>query len=331
MYSLIENFPTQLRQALSQVSNVSILPPEYEIRNICIFGMGGSAIGAKFVKDILKPYCPLPIEIVSGYEVPEYINVHTLVLASSYSGNTEEILSCIRSILSKNAKVVCITSGGSLLKLAEENGLEYVKLPGGSKSPRAFLGVSMVCQLAVLVDLQLAPSSCFEQIRVGADLLSFEQDDIKQKANSIAQALQGKTPMIYTSERMESVAIRWRQQMNENGKILCGHHVIPEMNHNEIVGWEFLQNNTIIILIRNRDDFRRNAQRFDIIKSQLQKKTSSLIEIFSKGQSTIEKMLYLAHLGDWVSYFLAIQNDVDPVEIKMIDYLKDELSKNEVL
>lgn len=331
MYSLIENFPAQLRQAISQAKNINILIPETEIRNICIFGMGGSAIGGKFVKDMVKPYCPLPIEIISGYEVPEYIDHHTLVIASSYSGNTEETIRCVKSVLEKNAKIVCITSGGTLLKLAEEKGLEYIQLPGGSKSPRAFLGVSMVCVLAVLVDLDLVPYSCIEQMKTGADLLSFEQDDIKQKAENIAANLLGKTPMIYSSERMESVAIRWRQQINENSKMLCGHHIIPEMNHNEIVGWEFLHNNTIIILLRNRDDFKRNAQRMDIIKTLLQKKTSSIIEIYSKGQSTVEKMLYLAHLGDWVSYFLAIQNQVDPTEIKMIDYLKEELSKSELL
>ncbi|MCB9310865.1 MAG: bifunctional phosphoglucose/phosphomannose isomerase [Lewinellaceae bacterium] len=331
MQTLIEKFPFQLRDAVEAVAQIHILPHDFEIRNICIFGMGGSGIGGKFVKDMLCSTSKLPIEVYNGYEIPKFIDKHTLVIASSYSGNTEETVSNVQALLSSQAKIVCITSGGALLDIAKHNSLEFVQLPSGSRSPRAFLGYSIVCQLGVLKELKLIDSSVLEQVKVAIDLLIFEQEDIKVKSHQIAQSMAHKLPLMYTSERMESVSIRWRQQINENAKMLCHQLVFPEMNHNEIEGWNSAQDKTLVVLLRNKDDHKRNQLRFEIVKDQLKHKTSSIIEIYSKGQSLVEKMMYLTHFGDWVSYYLAVVQHIDPISIGMIDHLKNELSKNENL
>ena len=126
---------------------------------------------------------------------------------------------------------------------------------------------------------------------------------------------------------MEAVAVRWRQQINENAKMLCWHHVIPEMNHNELVGWRDQRPDVAVIWLRNRDDFNRTSVRTDINKDIVEHYTHTSIELWSKGKSLIEKAFYLVHLGDWTSVYLAELRNVDPVEIKVIEFLKGELAK----
>jgi glucose/mannose-6-phosphate isomerase len=126
---------------------------------------------------------------------------------------------------------------------------------------------------------------------------------------------------------MESVAVRLRQQINENSKVLCWHHVYPEMNHNELVGWTEKNNNLAVVFLRNKDDFKRNAVRMDITKDIYAKYTDTIIEIFSKGQTLVEKSIYLVHLSDWVSWYLSELTGADAIEVRAIDYLKSELAK----
>ena len=134
-------------------------------------------------------------------------------------------------------------------------------------------------------------------------------------------------PVMYTTDRAESIGVRWRQQINENSKMLCWHHVLPEMNHNELVGWKSKHEDLAVIFLRNRDDLKRNQVRMDITKQIVGQYASTVIEIYSKGQSLTEKLMYMVHLGDWVSWHLAQLNNVDASEIMVIDQLKKELDK----
>ena len=327
MDELISRFPAQLREALDIGESAVVRPHTHTINKVVMCGMGGSGIGGAYVADLVAGECLCPYIVNSSYTLPAYVDKHTLVIVSSYSGNTEETLSALGDALKRGAKVVCIASGGKILSLARDHGLDFITLPGGWPSPRACLGYSMVQQLYVLRHLGLTGSGMTANVRVAADLLSFEEEDIKRKAAQIAALLHQKTPVIYTTDRSESVAIRWRQQINENSKQLCWHHVIPEMNHNELVGWKNIQENIAVILLRMKDDFKRNQVRTDLTKQIVGRLTPTVIEIFAKGQSMAEKMLYLTHLGDWVSWYLADLNGVDASEIQVIDYLKNELSK----
>ncbi len=158
-------------------------------------------------------------------------------------------------------------------------------------------------------------------------LLDAEMDDIQTKAKMIANMLFGKVPVIYTTDRMESVAVRFRQQVNENAKMLCWHHVIPEMNHNELVGWRIKNEDLAVIIFRNKDDHPRNQVRIDINKEIISNYTTSLIEVYSKGNNLVERSLYFVNLGDWISVYLADLRKVDSIEVKVIDFLKSELAK----
>lgn len=326
MDQLIERFPSQLNEAL-EIGEASSINAHTEIINkVYVAGLGGSGIGANFVAEFIADECKIPYLIGKSYSNPAFIDKSTLYVASSYSGNTEETLSALSGVHQSGAKIVIITSGGKLLSIAKEKGYDYIQVPGNWPSPRACLGYSLVQQLYVLFKLKLISKTVIEQLKSSIDLIKYDQDEIKNKAQKIAKIIHNKIPVIYTTDRMESVAVRFRQQINENSKYLAWHHVIPEMNHNELVGWKDSYD-VAVIFFRNKDDFNRNAIRMDIMKEILSKYTDTIIEIFSKGQSLVEKSIYFVHLGDWVSWYLAELRGVDALEVNVIDYLKGELAK----
>jgi glucose/mannose-6-phosphate isomerase len=255
------------------------------------------------------------------------VDQNTIFIASSYSGNTEETRSSFAIAEKTEAKIVVVSSGGTLIERAKEKGYDYIQVPGDWPSPRACLGYSVVSQLFVLQHLGLISPKAIEEIAHSIQLLDNETEEIQAKAKHIANFLFKKIPVIYIEGRMEPVAVRWRQQINENAKALGWHHVIPEMNHNELVGWREKYPNLAVIYLRNSDDFSRNAIRMDINKEIISKYTDTIIEVHSKGESLIQKAMYLVHLGDWVSWYLCQLRGMDSMEVHVIDYLKSELAK----
>jgi glucose/mannose-6-phosphate isomerase len=327
MDQLIERFPAQLTEALEIGEAAQINKHNEPIYNIYVAGLGGSGIGANFVAEFVTEELKVPYLIGKGYDNPAFIGKNTLYIASSYSGNTEETLTALSKIQNSGAKIVIISSGGKLIAIAKEKGYDFIQVPGNWPSPRACLGYSLVQQLFILYKLGFIKRSVIDNVKSSIDLIKYDQDEIKNKAEKIAQIINGKIPVIYTTDRMESVAMRFRQQVNENSKYLAWHNVIPEMNHNELVGWRDTYDNLAVVYFRNKDDFHRNAVRMDINKEVISKYTNTIIEIYSKGQSLVEKSIYLVHLGDWVSWYLAQLRGVDALEVNVIDHLKGELAK----
>jgi glucose/mannose-6-phosphate isomerase len=327
MDQLIQRFPAQLKEALEIGESSKFKPHTVAIQNVYVAGLGGSGIGANFVAEFIKEECKIPYIIGKGYDNPAFIGPNTLYVASSYSGNTEETLTSLSKVESSGAKIVIISSGGKLIKIAQEKGYDYIQVPNDWPSPRACLGFSLVQQLYVLYKLNIISKTTIDQVKSSIDLIKYDQDEIKVKAEKIANLIHGKIPVIYTTDRMESVAMRFRQQINENSKYLAWHHVIPEMNHNELVGWRDSHENLAVIYFRNKDDYQRNAVRMDINKEVISKYTSTIIEIYSKGQNLVEKAIYLVHLGDWVTWYLAELRGIDSLEVHVIDHLKGELAK----
>jgi glucose/mannose-6-phosphate isomerase len=327
MKEMIAEFPAQLLEALEIGAKANINPHDQPIHRVHVAGLGGSGIGANFVAEFIREECPIPYLVSKGYSIPNYVDQNTLAICSSYSGNTEETLASFEQMLQTGAKIVCIASGGKLIEAAQSEGLDYIQLPGGKPSPRACLGYSLVQQLVVMHRLGFIGQPFLDQIKAASALLSADQEAIREKADHLAQFLQDRIPVIYTTDRMEAVAVRFRQQINENAKMLCWHHVIPEMNHNELVGWRQPYPKMSVVYLRNKDDYARNQLRIDINKEIIGNYAGAVIDVFSKGTSLIERALYLVHLTDWVSAYLADLRGVDPVEIKVIDYLKSELGK----
>ena len=235
MIDLVDDFTSQLNEALKIAEN-SVFTVKANVQNVLISGLGGSGIGASIAKQIADLQTNIPIEASKSYFIPGYVNQNTLVIISSYSGNTEETLNALKLALEKNAHIICITSGGEIEKIANTNKLDLIKLPAGFP-PRACLGYSLTQLLQVFYKYGIIKENPLKEISSVAEFLKNERENIKTEAQHIAKKIHDKTPVIYTTTYNEALAIRVRQQLNENSKMLCWHHVIPEMNHNELVGW----------------------------------------------------------------------------------------------
>jgi glucose/mannose-6-phosphate isomerase len=159
-------------------------------------------------------------------------------------------------------------------------------------------------------------------------ILEAEENEIKEQAKAIAAKLNGKIPVIYSDAKFEGVSIRFRQQINENSKMLCWHHVVPEMNHNELVGWRQKNENIVVVFLRNNQDFERNQERMEFTKEVVSQYASDVIELYSKGDHDIIRSIYLIHLTDWVSYYLSEIRGVDAIEINVINKLKGKLAEH---
>lgn len=327
MNQLIERFMDQLAEGLEIGRNASIRPAAANINHIYVAGLGGSGIGADFVASFIQDECRLPFLVRKGYHVPAFVGPNTLAIASSYSGNTEETLISYDQIKAKGARLLCVASGGKIIDKAKADGYDYIQVPSNWPSPRACLGYSVTAQLWTLHHLGYISDRAIQEVESSITLLRNESEDIKTQAKAIAGRLHHKIPIIYIEDRMEPVAVRLRQQINENSKALCWHHVVPEMNHNELVGWREKNDALAVLYLRNDDDYSRNAVRMDINKQIISQYAGDIIEVYSKGTTMIEKSMYLVHLGDWISWYLAELRGVDALEVKVIDFLKGELAK----
>ncbi len=324
MKDLIQGFPAQLKEAVEIANKANLSPLQKPIANVIICGLGGSGIGGTIVKETLFDECAVPIEVLKSYSLPSYVNEHTLIVCSSYSGNTEETLECYSLAQQQKAKIVCITSGGKLLELAKKDGNDSIVVPGGMP-PRSCLGYSLTQLLHILSYYHLSPKKTTD-IAAAAEMLIKGKETIMDTARHIAKKINHKLPVIYCTALHEGIAIRFRQQLNENAKILSWHHVVPEMNHNELVGWSQPYPDTVVLLFKDAGENPRNALRMDFCRNIFDKYASEIIEIPSQGENVIEKKIYWIHLGDWISLFLSEERNVDAMDIKVIDNLKQELA-----
>jgi glucose/mannose-6-phosphate isomerase len=326
MQELVAGFPEQLKEALHIGKSAKLTPSTLPILNVVICGLGGSGIGGKIVSDIIKSKAPIPIVLVNDYAIPEFVGPQTLLITSSYSGDTEETVKCLEEGIRRKAKIACITSGGEIADIARMHNLDLILVPGGLP-PRSCLGYSLVQLFYVLAFHRIINYSFEKEIESSVQLISDNKASIMLEAKAIATKLKDKRPVIYTVSSSEGVAIRLRQQFNENAKTLCRHHVFPELTHNELVGWRQENGGETVLILRNPNDFVRNKTRIEISKEIFQKYNSEIIEIYAQGNTPIENAVYLIHMGDWISVFMAEVKQVDPMEVKVIDYLKGELKK----
>jgi len=326
MKTLVANFSKQLEEALEIGNNAQLSASSNKINNVLICGLGGSGIGGSIVAELVVANANVPINVTKGYFIPAYVNENTLVIVSSYSGNTEETLNCMELAMAKKSKIVAITSGGKVEEKCKANKFDCIIVPGGMP-PRSCLGYSLTQLFFVLSYHKIISDSFRTDLKKSIQLINIESEAIIAEAKQVAEKLNGKLPVIYATTYNEGVAIRFRQQLNENSKVLCWHHIIPEMNHNELVGWTQKNDNLSVVIFLDKDEYTRNLARVDINKEVIKKYASSITEIYSKGNSTIEKAIYFIHLGDWISVLLAEMRQVDATEVNVINHLKSKLSE----
>lgn len=326
MRNLIHNFPTHILDAVRIGSSFPQTTPVREIRNVLITGLGGSGIGGRVIGQWAAPACQVPITVNNDYTLPGFVGPHTLVIVSSYSGNTEETVAAMKEALKRGAQLASVTSGGHVKATCDAEGIPHIVIPGGNP-PRSMFAYSAVQLLFLLKGFGLISDEVQDLMQGVGERLKANSASIESDALAIASGLQNSTPVLYAEQNLEGVVVRWRQQINENSKMLCWHHVFPEMNHNELVGWETATEDLAVVVLKSSADHPRSRMRMDICEGIFKSKTSRLLEVEAKGEHLLEEVFYLIHFGDWVSLHLAELTGADPIDIRNIDFLKNELAK----
>ncbi|NOX97621.1 MAG: bifunctional phosphoglucose/phosphomannose isomerase [Nitrospirae bacterium] len=334
MLSIIRNFPQQWKEA-EEIGRKFLPPSDYrKINKVVVTGLGGSAMGGDILLSYLSEEMRIPVFVNRNYTLPRFVDKDTLLFVVSYSGNTEETISAYQKGVDLSAKVIAVTSGGKLKELSEEKSLPVIIVPPGLP-PRTALGYLFLPSLIVLEQLGLVEAKGEDLEETGLLLgeLSRRWEASSSTGNlpqDLARKLFGKLPLIYSSETLKAVCLRWKTQINENSKNLAYPVVFPELNHNEIVGWEGmeeLRKSLEIIILRDKGDQERVKKRIEITKSVLGERPGGLEEVWSEGKSLLARIFSLIYLGDWVSFYLAILYGVDPTPVKPIELLKRRLAE----
>jgi glucose/mannose-6-phosphate isomerase len=320
--SLVERFPEHIAAARLLGEGIKV----QGANKVVITAMGGSAISG----NLLQAYClskapNLAIFVSKDYDIPSFVDSQTLVLAISYSGNTEETLSSFKAAIRKGAKVVVLTSGGRLRVQAEQQNRPMVLIPEGIQ-PRAALPYLFIAALNVLYGSGLIGNPA-DEITATVNSLRAASASYFERARSLADKLSGKVPLIYASERMAGVAYRWKTQLNENAKIHAFSHMFPELNHNELVAYTRLNANYYTIFIEDEADHRRVKERIKLTKELIGVKGVASTQLVIRGESALTRILSAVYIGDLTSVYLAKLTGVDPEPVAIIEDFKKQLGK----
>jgi glucose/mannose-6-phosphate isomerase len=296
--------------------------------------MGGSAIGGDLLRGLAGNACKHLVLVQRDYDLPAWVNERTLVIASSYSGNTEETLSAFGQALKINCMRLAISTGGKLTELAKQNGVPVFTIDHVSP-PRAALGYSLLPLLAILANLGLISA---QKDAVEGALRSLEelgkgwQEDCpigSNAAKQLAAQLHGKVAVIYGAGLLTDVARRWKGQINENSKAWAFFETFPELNHNAVLGYSFpaeLAQVFCVLMLRCGSLHPRTLARYTITGELLERAGIQFRYIDSPGSGPLEQVLGTVLLGDWASYYMAMLYGVDPSPVPQIDFLKQRLA-----
>jgi len=328
MNEYVAEFTAQLRQGLEIAGEFEMKEvPEFE--NVLILGLGGSGIGGTILSQLIADQCTVPISSSKDYTIPGFVGEQTLVIACSYSGNTEETLQALADAVIRNAHIACISAGGKLSEAAMDKKWPLIQIPTGYP-PRAAFALSLI-QLFKMADAYgLVMNDWQEEVEAAIKRLDENADQIKNTARQLAESIQGRLPVLYSSSWLDGVAVRWRQQINENAKTLAWTNVYPEMNHNELVGWRNENHDLVVIFLTSEFDHPRVMRRMELSEEVYRKYTPHIHHYKAQGESMLEQALYLINLGDWMTVYLADIKGADAVEVDVIDWLKGELAKTDL-
>jgi glucose/mannose-6-phosphate isomerase len=335
MLSRIHEVPWQCQQAW-QLAEDFDLPGHYsDINKVVVIGMGGSAIGGDLVSSLVASEARIPVIVYRGYDLPAFVDDDTLVIASSYSGNTEEILSAFNQALQTGAKKLVITTGGKLKNIADENKVPVLTFNYRSQ-PRAALAFSFLPILCFLQKLEFIDNKSSEVTRAVEVLQNLSrridetQPTPKNPARQLAEKLHGNLAVVYGAGLLSEVAHRWKTQINETSKAWAFYEVFPELNHNAVVGYQFppeLAGKIVVIMLRSDLLAQPIQLRYEVTGQLLERAGVRYESVNGEGTSPLSQLLSLVLFGDYVSYYLAILYRTDPSPVEAINYLKEQLAR----
>ena len=330
--------PEQLAASHETAGKVpsALLPAASAFDNIVTLGMGGSGVAGNVLQAVGTATLPLPLVVLKHYRTPAFVGERTLAFALSYSGDTEETLEMARGALAAGATLVAITSGGALAALAEESGSLHVPCPTGVVMPRAALGALVAPLFVVLFRMGMLPEAhagllrAQQQLARRRDQCKPSADPARNPARELARKLGRTIPVIYGSGGLGGVAaMRWKQSMNENAKAPAYWNEYPELDHNEVCGWgqhgDVTRQVFSLVELRHGLEHPRLEQRAIATRELIEEALSQVLTVEAEGEGRLAQLLDLIAIGDWTSYYLALDNDVDPGPIDAIAQLKAAL------
>jgi glucose/mannose-6-phosphate isomerase len=332
----LARFPEQIKESLAIAETVERFN-FLKVDNVIIAGMGASAISGDIMASLFRDKLDVPLIVNRDYDLPKWVNKDTLVVCISYSGNTDETLSSFKIAYQKKCKIICISTGGKLQELAEKRQVPFVKIPSGIQ-PRAATAYLLFPSIIFLKKIGLLKTTIDadieETIEITREFVTMNNKAVPEEMNQakqIARKIHNTIPQIYGWGIYTPIAVRWRHQLNENSKIIARTDIVPECNHNDIVGWS--QNPDIskqfsCILLRDKEEESIDlTTRLNFMRDLFHNTAGSVFEVQSKGKSQLAKMMYLMCLGDFTSCYLAVLRGVDPSPVDIITELKKRLAE----
>lgn len=330
---LLIDFPKHLEAGWWEANAIELPRAYHTTKEVILCGMGGSAIGADIVSTLPKDYAKQPLHVIRGYDLPSWINESTLVIVISYSGNTEETLSCFHQAVAKKAKIFTLSKDGELAELAHKHNVPYYRIPD-TIIPRASLGYQAASLINVLTRTHKIHDAV-NNLQRPISLLSKLNDELapavptkQNPAKLLATFLYGRIPLIIGSGILEPVARRFKDQINENAKTFAVFETAPELSHNVTEGLQFpqtLKKQLGVILLENDFDHPQITKHFSMLKKLLTKLDIRYRALPSVGSDMWSQKISSILISDWTSFYLAILNGVDPSPVPIIEWTKKQL------
>ena len=318
------SLPDFLRDAIWRAGSAGIEP--IEASGLIVCGMGGSAIGGDLAAAALGSRLGKPLDVVRGYGVPAWTPPDRAILCSSYSGNTEETNACYAAAEAVGAQRIVATTGGAIGDAARSDGVPVIGMPAGLQ-PRAAVGYTFAIAAEVAALVGAGPAIRTE-IDSSASHLESARESLLALAADVAGRIHGSVPLLYGCGLTTPVAYRWKCQVNENAKLPAFGHSIPELDHNEIVGWAGAEAGAFsAVLLEDKDQHPRERRRFDLTAELIADRARDVVRIETEGETRTERLLWAVMLGDLVSLELAAREAVDPTPVDVIENLKDRLGR----
>jgi glucose/mannose-6-phosphate isomerase len=333
MLGLIAGMGGQLREGYRAARATEGLPAGDGLRAVVVCGMGGSGVAGDILRALYWERLPIPIVVIKGYRLPEFCGRGTLVLASSFSGETEETLAAYAEAVERGCRVVAMSSGGQLARLARDDRVAHVRLPTEVGAPRAALGFAAAVPMGILEAMELVPSAAPDVDRTARllDHLALRLGPAKpvadNQAKSLAAWIGDRTPVVWGSEGpAEAAALRWKTQFNENAKSPAFASVLPELDHNEVEGWSAGAGESYAgIALRHGGEHPRIGNRVSATQAAIAGSGLEVREVHAEGTGVLDAMFTLAMTGDFVSTYLGILRGVDPLAVPVLEGLKERL------
>ncbi len=306
-----------------------------QLTKVVIAGMGGSALAALLTKAWLEENLRIPLEVVREYELPTYVDESTLVVASSYSGNTEETLACLQQAADLGAQRAVIAAGGQLIEIAEGEKIAHVKIPSGLQ-PRMAVLFNLKALLVMLMHFGIVQHDLLDEVGAAGEWLKAESDKWtplvpidKNLAKELALQAVGKTPVFYGGRLTGPAAYKWKISWNENAKNVAFWNVYPEANHNEFIGWSShpVEKPFAVFDLRSSFEHPRILKRFEISDRLLSGLRPKATVVELAGDTPLKQLLWASILADFVSIYVAVLNGVDPTPVDLVEKLKAEMVK----